>query len=153
MSKKKVYVSSTYVDLKDYRLAVKTALERAQYDVECMEKYPAFDERPKDKCLGDVDECDYYVLILAHRYGFVPPKDNPQRKSITHLGKGENVPGVFSASVSYDEASSQGRHSSFMEMRCRTCLTLLISRRVEEVSACRPLIQTETTHPCRSRRP
>ena len=60
--KKTVYFSSTYLDLIDHRAAVKTALERAQFAIECMEKYPAFDERPKDKCLADVAECDYYVL-------------------------------------------------------------------------------------------
>lgn len=60
--KKTVYLSSTFIDLIDHRAAVKTALERAQFATECMEKYPAFDERPKDKCLADVAECDYYVL-------------------------------------------------------------------------------------------
>src|SRR5262249_32110812 len=85
MAKKKVYVSSTFVDLEHHRLKVKKALERAQYDVESMEKYPAFDQRPKDKCLADVADCDYYVLILAHRYGFVPGADNPQKRSITHF--------------------------------------------------------------------
>jgi hypothetical protein len=65
MARKKVYVSSTSKDLEEHRLAVKAALERAGFDVECMEKYPAFDERPRDKCLADVAECDYYVLILA----------------------------------------------------------------------------------------
>jgi hypothetical protein len=83
--KKNVYVSSTFLDLKEHRAALKIALERAKYDVECMEKYPAFDERPKDKCLEDVAACDYYVLILAHRYGSVPKADNPDKRSITHL--------------------------------------------------------------------
>ena len=85
MIKKKVYVSSTFVDLEEHRLNVKKALERAQYDVELMEKYPAFDQRPKDKCLADVAQCDYYVLILAHRYGYIPLIDNREKKSITHL--------------------------------------------------------------------
>lgn len=85
MSKKRVYVSSTYLDLVEHRKALQVALERAQYDVECMEKYPAFDERPQDKCLQDVAQCDYYVLILALRYGFCPPKDNPKKLSITQL--------------------------------------------------------------------
>ncbi len=85
MTKKRVYVSSTYVDLVEHRNAVKAALERAQFDVECMEKYPAFDERPQDKCLEDVAQCDYYVLILALRYGFQPPDDNPKNISITRL--------------------------------------------------------------------
>ena len=44
--KKKVYVSSTFEDLKEHRARVKVALEKAGYDVACMEKYPAFDERP-----------------------------------------------------------------------------------------------------------
>ena len=84
-TKKQVYVSSTFIDLKEHRAALKLALEKAQYDVECMEKYPAFDERPKDKCLLDVGACDFYVLLIAHRYGFEPPADNPDAKSITHL--------------------------------------------------------------------
>jgi hypothetical protein len=83
--KKKVYVSSTFVDLERHRAELKAALERAQYDVECMEKYPAFDQRPTDRCLEDIAACDYYVLILAHRYGFVPKADNPDKRSITEL--------------------------------------------------------------------
>lgn len=85
MTKKKIYVSSTYKDLEDHRKAVKATLERAGFDVECMEKYPAFDERPADRCLADVAACDYYVLVLAWRYGFRPEENNPAGLSITHL--------------------------------------------------------------------
>lgn len=85
MNKKKVYVSSTFKDLEEHRKAVKATLERAGFDVECMEKYPAFDERPRDKCLRDVADCDYYVLVLAWRYGFRPEGDNSRDLSITHL--------------------------------------------------------------------
>ena len=88
---KRVYVSSTYRDLVEHREAVKMALERAQFDIECMEKYPAFDERPKDKCLSDVAECDYYVLILAWRYGYQPADDNPDKLSITQMEYEEAV--------------------------------------------------------------
>lgn len=91
MVRKKVYVSSTFKDLEEHRSAVKATLERAGFDAECMEKYPAFDERPKDKCLVDVAECDYYVLILAWRYGFQPEDDNPKKLSITHLEYEEAV--------------------------------------------------------------
>jgi formylglycine-generating enzyme required for sulfatase activity len=85
MARKKVYVSSTFKDLEEHRKAVKATMERAGFDVECMEQYPAFDERPKDKCLADVADCDYYVLVLAWRYGFRPEDDNPGGLSITHL--------------------------------------------------------------------
>jgi hypothetical protein len=98
-----VYVSSTFVDLKDHRAALKVALEKARYDVECMEKYPAFDERPLDRCLADVAHADVYVLILAHRYGFRPKEGNPECKSITEL--------------EYDEA---GREAELDAGRART---------------------------------
>jgi len=91
MTKKNVYVSSTFVDLEKYRLRLKEALERAGYDVVSMEKYPAFDQRPRDKCLADVDQCGYYVLVMAHRYGYVPVADNPQKRSITELEYEEAV--------------------------------------------------------------
>ncbi|MFN6338213.1 MAG: SUMF1/EgtB/PvdO family nonheme iron enzyme [Cyanobacteriota bacterium] len=80
-----VYVSSTSIDLEGHRAAIKTALEKARYDVECMEKYTAFDERPLDRCLADVAATDVYVLLIAHRYGYRPQENNPQRRSITHL--------------------------------------------------------------------
>ncbi|MCX7109402.1 MAG: DUF4062 domain-containing protein, partial [Proteobacteria bacterium] len=90
-TKKKVYLSSTFIDLIEHRKAVKEALERARVVIECMEKYAASDERPKDKCLKDVAECDYYVLILAWRYGFQPPADNPDQHSITQMEYEEAV--------------------------------------------------------------
>jgi formylglycine-generating enzyme required for sulfatase activity len=80
-----VYVSSTFIDLEGHRAALKTALEKARYDVECMEKYTAFDQRPLDRCLADVATTDVYVLLIAHRYGYRPLENNPQRRSITQL--------------------------------------------------------------------
>ena len=84
-SKRSIYVSSTFADLEDHRAALKLALEKADYAVACMEAYPAFDERPLDKCLADVARADGYVLLVAHRYGHRPEEGNPERKSITQL--------------------------------------------------------------------
>lgn len=77
MTKKRVYVSSTYMDLVEHRAAVKATLERAQFDVECMEKYPAFDERPQDKCLEDVAQCD--CLLILDGVDEVPETLGPHR--------------------------------------------------------------------------
>ena len=43
-----------------------------------MENYVAADQRPLAKCLEDVADCDLYVGIFAHRYGYVPEHDNPR---------------------------------------------------------------------------
>lgn len=82
----RVYVSSPYNDLQQHRQAVIAALRMAGYDCDAMEDYPAFDERTLRFCLDDVEKCDIYVLILAHRYGSRPPEEeNPDNKSITEL--------------------------------------------------------------------
>lgn len=81
----KIYLSSTYGDLKECREKVYDALRALRHDVIAMEDYVATDQRPLDKCLADVAACDIYVGVFAWRYGFIPDKDNPERRSITEL--------------------------------------------------------------------
>lgn len=78
----KVYISSTYFDLKEERKAVAEALRALQHQPMAMEDYVADDAKPLDRCLEDVRRCELFVGIYAWRYGFVPSK---QEKSITHL--------------------------------------------------------------------
>jgi WD40 repeat protein len=80
-----VYLSSTYSDLKTHRSSVIGALRRMKHHVICMEDYGAADNRPLDKCLGDVTASDIYVGLFAWRYGFMPTHDNPGGRSITEL--------------------------------------------------------------------
>jgi hypothetical protein len=81
----KIYLSSTYSDLKAYREAVYHALRQMRHDVIAMEDYVATDQRPLQKCLADVAECDLYVGLFAWRYGYIPLQENPENKSITEL--------------------------------------------------------------------
>ena len=78
----KIYISSTYSDLKDFRAETYRALRKLQHDVIAMEDYTAADQRPLDKCLADVAACDLYIGIFAWRYGYIPPD---HKKSITEL--------------------------------------------------------------------
>src|SRR4029453_8265823 len=81
----RIYVSSTYGDLKQHREQVYRALRELGHDVVAMEDYVASDQRPLDKCLADVASCDLYMGIFAHRYGYIPEQDNPEGRSITEL--------------------------------------------------------------------
>jgi tetratricopeptide (TPR) repeat protein len=68
----KVFISSTYNDLIEYRKAAHDALEKLGLQVICME---AFGARPEDSisaCLKEVEESDLFVGIYAHRYGYIP---------------------------------------------------------------------------------
>ena len=83
----KIYISSTFNDLAEYRKAAFDILSSMDHSVKAMEHYVATDQRPLDKCLADVEACDVYVGIFAWRYGFVPDpaQGNPERRSITEL--------------------------------------------------------------------
>lgn len=81
----KIYLSSTYTDLKAYREAVYHTLHQMRHDVIAMEDYVAADQRPTEKCLADVAASDLYIGIFAWRYGYIPQEMNPQHKSITEL--------------------------------------------------------------------
>ncbi len=78
----RIYVSSTFKDLKECREKVRVTLKRMSHEDIAMEYYVAEDKRPVDKCLEDVASCDLYIGIFAWRYGFVPKEYD---KSITEL--------------------------------------------------------------------
>ncbi len=82
---KKIYVSSTFKDLKEFRTAVYKQLRKLRMDVVAMEDYVAGEKRPLAICVKDVAESDIYVGIFAWRYGYVPKENNPDFKSITEL--------------------------------------------------------------------
>ncbi len=71
----KVFISSTYKDLIEYRKAVKEALERLGQQAGGMEIFGARDEEPKIVALAEVGKCDLVIGIYAYRYGFIPEGD------------------------------------------------------------------------------
>ena len=79
----RVYVSSTFADLRRERQAVMDWLVAAGHQP--VHSYRPGSETVRDSCLDDVDTCDLYVLIAGHRYGFRPADGNPEGLSITHL--------------------------------------------------------------------
>lgn len=81
----KIYVSSTFLDLQEYRAQVERVIRRMGHEDVAMEYYVASDERPVEKCLADVAECDIYLGIYAWRYGWVPNNNNPEKYSITEM--------------------------------------------------------------------
>jgi Domain of unknown function (DUF4062) len=83
---KRVYLSSTFEDLKEHRRRVYEALNRlGAFQVVAMEDYVATDLRPVDRCLADVASADLYIGLFAFRYGHVPDADNAARRSITEM--------------------------------------------------------------------
>jgi hypothetical protein len=76
----KTFLSSTYVDLASHRKAAAEAIERLGQQVGRMEVFGARPVEPSAACLAEIDECDLFVGIYAHRYGHIP---NGSHVSIT----------------------------------------------------------------------
>ena len=65
----KVFVSSTYEDLRDERSEVQKALLKLGCLPVGMELFPAADEETWEFIKSQIEDSDYYVLIVAGRYG------------------------------------------------------------------------------------
>jgi hypothetical protein len=69
----RVFLSSTFTDLADYRRTVQVAIRQLGAMDVSMENFGARDERPVDECIRLVrQESDLFVGIYAHKYGYVP---------------------------------------------------------------------------------
>jgi hypothetical protein len=69
----KVFISSTYTDLVLYREAVVDAVERLGHQAGKMEVFGARPVGAQEVCRKEREECDLFIGVYAHRYGFVPP--------------------------------------------------------------------------------
>jgi|GEM_PF-1311923 len=78
----KIYISSTFEDLKDERKKAAQAVRRLEHQAVCMEDYVSESRQPLEKCIEDVKQCAAYIGIFAWRYGYIP---DGYDKSITHL--------------------------------------------------------------------
>jgi hypothetical protein len=79
---KRVFISSTSIDLPEHRKKVIAACNQLGLIPDGMEHWPAADAEALELCLAKVDEADIFVGIYAHRYGWIPPGES---KSITEL--------------------------------------------------------------------
>jgi len=68
-----VFVSSTFKDLEQERSAVIQTLMEMDCIPAGMELFPAIDEEQWEFIKKIIDDCDYYLLIIAGRYGSLAP--------------------------------------------------------------------------------
>ncbi|HYH82865.1 MAG TPA: HEAT repeat domain-containing protein [Longimicrobium sp.] len=72
----KVFLSSTFKDLEPYRAAVIARLRRLDgVEVRCMEDFGARAASPKQFCIDEARECDLFIGLIGHLYGFIPQGD------------------------------------------------------------------------------
>ena len=69
--KYQIFISSTYTDLVEERKLVQDTILSMYHFPVGMELFSAADEDQWDVIKDTIDSSDYYVLIVAHRYGSV----------------------------------------------------------------------------------
>lgn len=86
-----VFVSSTYIDLKEERQEVMQALLELDCIPSGMELFPATDDDQWTLIKKLIDDCDYYIVIVGGRYGSLSPT------------------GISYTQMEYEYAVSQGK--------------------------------------------
>lgn len=81
----KVMISGTFRDLVEYRKQAVEACLRLGMEPLTMEAPSAGPDDGSEFSLSAVDRADIYLLILGHRYGYVPRVNNPAQVSIVEL--------------------------------------------------------------------
>ena len=71
--RKTVFISSTFLDLKEERKKVWDCLEKFDVNVKGMEQFGARKETPLATCISEVEQSDIYVGIIGMRYGTEEP--------------------------------------------------------------------------------
>ncbi len=70
----RIFVSSSFQDLQDYRLAAIRILRQLGHEVVAMEDFVAASMVPLEFVLKKVEQCELFVGLFAWRYGYVPKK-------------------------------------------------------------------------------
>lgn len=72
----RVFVSSTFIDLEDERKEVTQALLQMDCVPTGMEMFHATDKKQWKLIQNEISSCDFYIVIIAGRYGSVHPETN-----------------------------------------------------------------------------
>ena len=83
----RIFLSSTAIDLREHREKASDAILRLGDLPVAMETFGALPNEPVSVCQDKVRQCDAVVVMLAHRYGWVPTpaEGGDGHKSITWL--------------------------------------------------------------------
>src|ERR1700677_2516340 len=83
----RIFISSTAIDLRDYRDKVRDAVLRQENLPIAMETFSAQSGAPASEVIRMASEADAVICIVAHRYGYVPPRElgGDGERSITWL--------------------------------------------------------------------
>lgn len=120
-----VFVSSTFVDLQNARKEVMQALLELDCIPSGMELFPAADEDQWSLIRKVIDDSDYYIVILAGRYGSIGPEGysytEMEYRYATEIGKPiigfvHKAPGSLAADLCEKTDEGKSKLESFRNL-------------------------------------
>jgi len=78
----KVFISSTYEDLKNFRELLWNELKGLDIQILGMEDFGARSSNPLETCMKEIEKCQVYIGIIAYKYG---SEEKNSKKSYTQL--------------------------------------------------------------------
>ncbi|WP_448639716.1 DUF4062 domain-containing protein [Geodermatophilus sp. URMC 63] len=80
-----IFLSSTSVNLREHRSTVTDVLSQMGQFAVWMETFGARPNKPLDTCREEVEACDALIVLVGHRYGWVPSETDggDGKRSIT----------------------------------------------------------------------
>jgi hypothetical protein len=115
-----VFVSSTYMDLPGERdLVIKAILEMGHIPVG-MEMFSAADEEQWNVIKKQIDQTDYYVVIVAHRYGSVDANGDSYTEKEYDYAVSQGIPTlgfILDDQVSWSKDKAETDRSAIKKLR------------------------------------
>lgn len=148
----RIFVSSSFEDLREHRAAVIRVLRQLGHEVLAMEDLTAVSAAPLAKVLDMVDRSEAYVGLFAWRYGYVPgtSADSVSGQQPTAAAPQSPVPGPYNQ-VSQVEGAKFGETSitHYEYLRARQRRLPIMAFLLDEQFAWPPLLIDgfDTTRP------
>lgn len=114
-----VFVSSTYEDLKEERQVVMQTLLELECIPAGMELFPAANEDQWTIIEKVVKECDYYIVIVAGRYGSIHPSGISYTEKEYQYAVNNNIPTLCFLHENPDELPEEKKESEESEARAK----------------------------------
>lgn len=83
MTSPSVFISSTFKDFKEERIAVANVLNNFNIKVNALGIEPASNKSPKEKIIKGIHSADFIILLIGNRYGSIL-EHYSKTKSVTH---------------------------------------------------------------------
>lgn len=142
MEKKyQIFISSTFEDLKEERKKVQDAILSMYHFPIGMEMFSAADEEQWKIIKETIDSSDYYVLIVANRYGTIIKKGRDKGISYTEkeykYAKSKNIP-ILAFVIDKSVPRSENKRETSIESQKK------LSKFIEEIRTGRMVPEWKT---------